>query len=466
MEENTTVPELINTKGSVVKHDFIKSFKTSFRGEVITPGDAGYEKARKIWNASIDRRPGIIARCLGVADVVAAVNFAREHELLVAIRGGGHNVGGKALCDGGIVIDLSLMKGIHVDSKNGTARVQGGATLGDVNGETHVFGLAVPLGIVSKTGIAGLTLGGGVGWLVRKYGMTCDNVLSFDIVTADGQPRVANADENEDLFWALRGGGGNFGVVTSFEYRLHPVSTILGGLILYPRDRAMEVLQFYRDFTQSAPEELTAYAALLHTPDGMPVVGIIACYCGDLTKGEEVLKPLREFSSPLVDAIQPMPFPQMQSLLDAGFPDGNQNYWKSTFLREFSDDAIEVLVDHASQATSPLTVAVIECYGGAASRVGVSDTAFAHRQEQYSLGILSQWMDPAESQRHIEWTRGLAEAMHPFSSGAYLLNFLGEESHDTVKAAFGPNYDRLVEVKKKYDPTNFFRLNQNIKPAD
>jgi FAD binding domain/Berberine and berberine like len=464
MEKNLTLPKLTNAKGAAVSQDRIERFQTAFRGEVIQPGDAGYETARKIWNASIDKHPGIIARCSGVADVVSAVNFARENELLVAVRGGGHNVSGKAVCDDGIVIDLSGMKGIHVDAKSHTARVQGGATLGDVDRETNLFSLAVPTGIISKTGIGGLTLGGGVGWLVRKYGLTCDNVLSFDIVTADGEPRVASPNENEDLFWALRGGGGNFGVVTSFEFRAHPVSTVLGGLVMYPRDRAVEVLRFYRDFTRSAPEELTAYAALLHTPDGIPAVAVIACYCGDLTEGEKVFKSLRTFSSPMVDAIQPMPFPQMQTSLDAAFPGGNHNYWKSTFLRELSDDAIVVLVEHANRATSPLSGVVIEYYGGVASRVGVSETAFAQRQAQYSVLILAQWVDPGESQRHIEWARGLADSMRPFSSGAYFLNYLGEEGKDTIKAAFGSNYDRLMAVKKKYDPKNFFSLNQNIKP--
>src|SRR6201985_1768028 len=305
-DENKKLRGLKNTKGMVVNRDRIERFKAAFRGEVIQPGDSGYEAARKIWNASIDRHPGIIARCSGVADVVAAVNFARENELLVAVRGGGHNVSGNALCDDGIVIDLSGMKGVHVDAKNHSARVQGGATLRDVDRETHIFGLGVPAGIISKTGVAGLALGGGVGWLGRKYGLTCDNVLSFDIVTADVEPRVANADENQDLFWALRGGGGNFGVVTSFEFRVHPVGTVLGGLVIYPRERAVEVLRFYRDFTQSAPEELTVYAALLHTSEGMPAVAVIACYCGDLTEGEQALKPLRNFSSPAVDQIPPM----------------------------------------------------------------------------------------------------------------------------------------------------------------
>jgi hypothetical protein len=464
MGENRPLCELKDTKGMVVSHDRIEGFQAAFRGELIKPGDSGYEAARKIWNASIDRHPGVIARCSGVADVVAAVNFARENELLVAVRGGGHNVSGKALCDDGIVIDLSGMRGIHVDAENHSARVQGGATLRDVDRETHVFGLAVPAGVISKTGIAGLTLGGGVGWLVRKYGLTCDNVLSFDIVTADGKPRVASANENEDLFWALRGGGGNFGIVTSFEFRVHPVRTVLGGLVTYPRDRALEVLQFYRDFTQSAPEELTAYAALVHTPDGIPAVAVIACYCGDVAEGEQVFKSLRTFSSPIVDGIQIMPFPQMQTLLDAAFPDGNQNYWKSTFLRELSDDAIVVLVEHANRATSPLSGVTIEYYGGVASRVGVSETAFAQRQAQYDVAILAQWVDPGESRRHVGWARGLADSMRPFSSRAYFLNFLGEEEEDTIKAAFGPNYDRLTSIKKKYDPENFFCMNQNINP--
>jgi FAD/FMN-containing dehydrogenase len=457
--------ELMNSKGDVVSENRIEEFRVGLRGEVIRPDEVAYDTARRIWNNSVDRHPGIIARCEGAADVVDAVNFARENELLLAVRGGGHNVGGRALCDDGMVIDLSRMKGIHVDGKNRTARVQAGATLGDVDRETHLYGLAVPAGVVSATGIAGLTLGGGVGWLVRKYGLTCDNVLSFDVVTSEGTLLTANAEENNDLFWALRGGGGNFGVVTSFEYRLHPVRTVLGGMIVYPRNQAMEVLRFYRTFTQSAPEELTAYAGLLHTPDGTSAVAVVACYCGDLAEGERVLKSLREFGSPLLDALQPMPFPQMQSLLDGAFPGGNHNYWKSTFLRELSDEAIELLVEHANRATSPLTAVVIEYYGGAASRVSVSETAFAHREAQYDVGILAQWTEPGESQRHIEWTRGLANALRPHSSGAYLLNFLGEEGDDTIRAAFGENYGRLVEVKNKYDPTNFFRLNQNIKPT-
>ena len=466
MEEDSTVPAFTDFKTVSITDDTINEFRADFQGQIFTPDDLGYDDARKIWNAHIDRYPRIIARCSGVADVMTAINFSRQNNLLVAVRGGGHNVGGRALCDGGLVIDLSAMKSVHVDSKKRVARVQGGATLGDVDRETHVFGLAVPAGVMSETGIGGLTLGGGVGWLVRKYGMTCDNVISFEVVTADGQLLVASSEENEDLFWGLRGGGGNFGVVTSFEFRLHPVNVVLGGLILYPREHAEEVLKFYRDFTQSAPDEITAYAALLNTPDGIPAVAIIACYCGDLVEGEKVIKPLREFGSPLVDALQPMPFPVMQKLLNGACPNGNQNYWKSCFLSDLSSRAIEVLIDHANKSTSPLSVVIIEYYGGLASRIGISETAFSARQEEYSAVIMGQWSDPTESAQHIQWTRNLAEALQPFSSGAFLLNALGEEKPKIIKAAFGPNYDRLVTVKKKYDPSNFFRFNQNIDPQD
>ena len=457
--------ELINTRGMVVDPGRVRVFTNGFRGTVIRPGDKDYESARRIWNASIDKRPGIIARCAGVADVIDTVNFARNNDLLLAIRGGGHNVAGRALCDGGVVVDLSRMKGVFVDPKQRVARVQAGATLGDVDRETHVHGLAVPAGVVSKTGIAGLTLGGGVGWLVRKYGLTCDNVLSFELITAEGQLLTVNDEEHPDLFWALRGGGGNFGVVTSFEYRAYPVHTVLGGMIIHPRERATEVLKFYREFTESAPEELTVYSGLIFSPDGDPVVAIVACYCGDLTRGEEVLRPLREFGTPLMDTIEPIPFPKMQAILDDAFQDGTLNYWKSTFVSELGDEVIQLLIDRAQEMTSPLSAVIIEYYGGAASRVPVADTAFGHRDAQYDIGIMAQWTDPAESDQQTAWARNLADALQPFSSGAYLLNFLGEESDSVIKAAFGPNYERLVAVKNKYDPTNFFRINQNIPPT-
>jgi hypothetical protein len=456
--------ELVDASGAVIDAKRLEPFLSSFRGAVLRPGDSEYDSARRIWNAGVDKHPGLIARCTGLADVIAAVRFARAHGVLVAIRGGGHNVGGRALCDGGLVIDLSRMKGIHVDAVRRRVRVQPGVLLGELDRETHVFGLAVPAGVVSKTGVAGLTLGGGVGWLARKYGLTCDNVISFELVSAEGEVLQVSADDHPDLFWALRGGGGNFGVVTSFEYRLHPVQMVLGGLIVHPRDAARDLLRFYRSFTQSAPDELAAYAALLHTPDGMPAAAIATCYCGDLAEGERHIAPLRSFGTPLMDAIQPMPFPVMQTIFDAAVPDGQQNYWKSAFLRELSDDAIDAVVQYANRATSPLTAVLIEQYGGAASRVAVPETAFAQRQTQYDLGILTQWADRADSERHIKWTREFWEAMTPYGSGAYLLNFLGEESDATIKAAFGVNHARLVEVKTKYDPTNFFRVNQNVQP--
>jgi FAD/FMN-containing dehydrogenase len=448
-----------------VDHTHIEQFRTAFCGAVVRLGDDDYESARKIWNASITARPGIIARCTGLADVIAAVKFARQHSLLVAVRGGGHNVGGRALCEGGIVIDLSRMKGIHVDAAARRVRVQPGVTLGELDRETHVHGLAVPVGVISKTGVAGLTLGGGVGWLVRKYGMTVDNVISFELVTAEGDVLNVSADEHPDLFWALRGGGGNFGVVTSFEFRAHPVKTVLGGLILFPRERAADLLKFYRSFTTNSPDELAAYAILLHTPDGMPACAIATCYSGDLAEGERLMKPLRAFDTPLLDAIQPMPFPMMQQLLDGAAPEGLQNYWKSAFLRELSDTAIDEIVKYGNQATSPMSAVIVEQYGGAMSRVADDATAFAHRKAGYDLAMLSVWTNPDESDRHIGWARSFADAMTPHRSGAYLLNFLGEEGDDTIRAAFGGNYDRLVEIKTKYDPTNFFRRNQNVKPA-
>ncbi len=456
---------LVDVDSVAVSDDAVAALEAAVWGQVIGPMDAQYESARHIWNASIEKYPGLIVRCRGLADVVAAVRFARDQRVLVSIRGGGHNVGGRALCDGGLVIDLSLMKGIHVDPRARRVRAQPGVLLGELDRETHVHGLAVPLGVVSRTGIAGLTLGGGVGWLCRKYGLACDNVVSFEIVTADGEILHVSAEDHPDLFWALRGGGGNFGVVTSFEYQLHPVRMVLGGLVVHPRERATELLQFYRGFTQSAPDELATYAALLHTPDGTAVAALAVCYCGDLDEGARVLEPLRAFGPPLVDAIQPMPMPVAQTLFDAAVPDGNQNYWKSAFLRELSDEAIETIVSHANRATSPLTAILIEQYGGAAGRVPAGDTAFAQRHAQYDLGILTQWTRPDEWQRHIGWTREFAAAMTPYQSGAYLLNFLGEEQDDTIRAAFGSNYARLVEVKTKYDPTNFFRVNQNIVPS-
>ena len=441
----------------------IQSFRSGFNGQVFEPQDVGYNEARQIWNASISKHPKVIARCSGVADVIDAVNFAHANNLLTAIRGGGHNVGGRALCDDGLVIDLSRMKSVFVDDATRRVRVQGGATLGDLDRETHLFGLAVPSGIVSKTGIGGLTLGGGVGWLVRKYGMSIDNLLSAQVVTADGKVLTASAAQNEDLFWALRGGGGNFGVVTSFEFQAHAVTTVLGGLLLYPRENAVDVIRHCRDYMASAPDEVTAYAALLHGPDASPLVAVIACYCGDIAEGERVLQPLREFGSPIMDGIQAMPFPAMQSLLGPSFPDGNQNYWKSTLQRDLPDDAISAIVEHANRLHSPLSFIVLEYYGGAAGRIAIDATAFPHRQLPWDILFIAQWTDPAETDMHRDWARSGEEILRPFSANAHLLSALDVESEDVIKTAFGPNLPRLAAIKKKYDPSNFFRVNHNIK---
>ena len=461
-----TQPRLESREGVAIEDASIEELGSGFHGTLIGPADPGYDAARKIWNASIDRHPGLIARCSGVADVVQAVRFARAHDIPVAIRGGGHNVGGRALCDSGMVVDLSGMKAVLVDPERRTALVQAGATLGDVDRETHAYGLAVPLGVVSRTGVAGLTLGGGVGWLVRKYGLTCDNVLSFQLVTAEGELVTASAIGNPDLFWALRGGGGNFGVVTSFLYRAYPLSSVLGGLIVYRRDQAGAVLRNFRDFVATTSDELTAYAALITAPDGTPAVAVVACHCGEPAAAERELEPLRRFGTPLVDAIQRLPMPAMQKLLDDAFPNGTHNYWKSTFVTGLDDGLIDAIVEHANRARSPLTAVVLEFYGGAASRIGPSDTAFAPRQPRFDVGIMAQWTDPAEAGEHTAWARALFDAVQPRSSGGVLLNFLGEqEPPDAIRAAFGDNYPRLREVKRQYDPTNFFRINQNIQPA-
>ena len=456
---------LSNIHGDSIDHGKIIEFSDGLDGQGIAPGDPHYNAARRIWNASIDKHPGFIAQCTSAEDVVRAVNFARTNDILLAVRGGGHNVGGRALCDDGLVIDMSKMRGIDVDAGARVVVAQAGCTLGDLDAATHPHGLVVPAGVFTKTGIAGLTLGGGVGWLVRKYGLTCDNVVSFEVITVGGKIVTASADENADLYWGLRGGGGNFGVVLRFTYKAHPLKTVFGGLLIHPQARAAEVLRFYRDFMASAPDELTAYAAMLHTPDGDPVVGIVPCWCGDLDEGEKYLQPLREFGPPLMDAVGPLPFPQMQALFDDAFPDGNQNYWKSTFVKQLSDDVIDILVEHANGVPSPLTAVVIELYGGAMARVGPDETAFAHRSSDYDVGILSQWTDPADTENNVAWARGLYDALQPHASGAFLLNFLYQEDDSISRASFGPNYDRLAELKRKYDPENFFRQNHNVTPA-
>jgi hypothetical protein len=450
---------------TVLKDTTIEAFKTSLRGELLRPTDPGYETARTIWNALIDHRPALIARCAGAADVLAVVRFAREHDLLVSIRGGGHNIAGKAVCDGGLMLDLSRMKSIRVDPVARTVRAEPGVLGGEFDRETQAFGLAAPVGTVSTTGIAGLTLGGGQSWLSSKYGFAIDNLLSVDIVTADGVLRTASATQHEDLFWAIRGAGHNFGVVTSFEYRLHPVGPVLGGTILHPFAQAMEVLRFYREFTASQPDELQTWAGILTGPDGNQVVALIPCYVGSLDMGERLLAPLRRFGSPIADTVAPIPYVTMQSLFDAALPPGRLDYWKTGLTDRLDDEVIAATVEYARQVPSPLSVIVFGEFHGAYSRVGKTDTAYYHRDLQYDLIALSVWTDPADTQRNISWARELFAAWEPHLPRAVYVNDLGDEGEERAQSAYGENYARLVALKTKYDPTNFFRLNQNLKPT-
>lgn len=445
----------------------IDALKTTVKGEVISPGDATYEEARKVWNGMIDRRPRAIVRCSGVPDVVASVNFVRENDWRVAVRGGGHNAAGLGVCDDGLVIDLSGMRSVMVDSGKKTARAEGGATWGDFDKETVRHGHATTGGAISTTGIGGLTLGGGIGYLMRSHGLACDNLASVEMVTAAGETVRASEEENADLFWGVRGGGGNFGVVTSFEYRLHPIDTILGGMLVYPVEKARETLAFYRDFTASAPDELTVFAALMTSPDGARILALLVGYNGSPEEGEKAVRPLREFGPPLADQVGPMPYTQLQSMLDEGFPAGLQVYWRSNFLGGIPDEAIEELAGQFSRVTSPLSALMLEPMGGAVARVGADETAFNHRDAAYNLAVIARWQDPSDSEPHIAWTRAAHEAMERFTTGGVYVNYLGEEGQERVRAAYGDaKYARLVALKDKYDPGNLFRLNQNILPTE
>jgi len=443
----------------------IQELKKRLRGELLRPGEADYDEARKVFNAMIDKRPAMIARCAGAGDALHAVNFAREQSLLVSVCGGGHSVAGTAVCDDGMMINLSPMKGMRVDPARRTARAQPGLKLGEFDRETQAFGLATPLGIVTDTGIAGLTLGGGIGWLNGKYGLACDNLLSADVITADGRFLTASVTENDDLFWGLRGGSGNFGVVTSFEYQLHPVGPVLGGMVLHPLDKAKEVFRFFHEFSAGCPDELSTVAAVLTAPDGSPAVAIAVCYCGSLDEGEKALSPLRSFGSPVADLIRPMPHLAIQSMLDDSFPPEHQLYWKSSFIRDLNDEAAQIIVDFMARKPAPLTLCYLQQIHGVASRVSPAETAFSHRGDHYDFAIISTWPDPAANEKNIAWTREFFEALQPHLEEGVYVNNLGEEGEDRVRAAYGPNYERLVALKNKYDPTNFFSLNQNIKPT-
>ena len=441
----------------------IQKLRESVRGRVFLPDDDAYDDARRVFNRMIDRRPALIVRCGDVGDVIAAVNFARKTDMPVAVRGGGHSVAGNAVCDGGLVVDLSELKRVHVDPENGTARADGGITWGDFDQETQAFGLATTGGIVPTTGIGGLTLGGGIGHPNRKYGLSCDNLLSAEVVTADGRLLSASAVENEDLFWGLRGGGGNLGVVTSFEYRVHPVGRVLAGQVVYPLDRAKEALRFYRDWSIETPDEVRADATVLSGPNG-PALGIIVCYCGEIEEGVRVLQPLRTFGSPMVDTIAPVPYATVQNLLTEVLTPGLY-YWKAGFFRAFSDAAIDALLDFfAGAVPAPFAAIAIEHLGGAISRVGAQDTAFGHRHAQHSFLAIRRWDDPVETDDNSAWVRACYNVAEPFLEGVYV-NYLGDEGEARVRAAYGANHERLTALKNKYDPGNTFRFNQNIRPA-
>ena len=455
----------------------VEEFRVSLGGELIQPKDEGYDDARTVWNAMIDKRPALIARCSGTADVIAAVNFAREHNLLLSVRGGGHNIAGTALCDDGLTIDLSNMKGLHVDLKTRTVRAQPGCNLGDLDRETQIFGLVVPAGIVTDTGIAGLTLGGGFGWLTRRYGYTCDNLLSVDVVTADGSFLTASEKENSDLFWGLRGGGGNFGIVTSFEYQAYPVGPqVTAGIVIHSMEKARAVVGFFREFSATAPEELCCLLTLRLAPaapflppevHGKPIVGIAVCHSGSLEDGERAVLPLKEFGDPLADTIAPKPFVVHQTLFDVAMAPGRHYYWKSHYLPEFLEAAGEVLMGHAAKISSPHSSILVFQLGGALARFGETDTPAGNRNAAYVLNVAASWEDPTHTDEQITWARGCWSDMQQFSTGGVNVNFLtGEEGDKRVRAAYGDaNYKRLVEIKNKYDPHNMFRLNQNIPPS-
>ena len=473
----TTEPAGPTTVAAGLDGSLVQELESRLRGRLIRPSDDDYDQARLVWNGMVDKRPGLIARCAGVADVIAAVTFARENAVPVAVRGGGHNVAGSAVCDGGLVIDLSPMNGVRVDPRRGTVRAEAGATIGDLDHETQAFGLGVPMGVVTATGIAGLTLGGGLGWLRRRYGLSCDNLVSADVVTADGRLITADEDHNADLLWGLRGGGGNFGVVTSFEYRAHPVGPeVYVAFVVHAGSDARAALRFYRDWAAGAPDEVSSFAILWHAPQideipaehhGTPIVVYLAAHCGETARAQQELKPLREFGSPIADLSEVMPYLGLQQFFDADYPAHEMRYyWKSHFLVGLPDEAISALVDLNERSPSPHSTLDIWQLGGEYSRPGPSDTAFGDRSAPFLFGIESNWQRPEDDEAALDWARAVFGQLQPFSTGGQYLNFPGAyEDHDNaVRGTFGANLDRLVELKRRYDPSNLFRLNANIRP--
>jgi FAD/FMN-containing dehydrogenase len=448
----------------------VEKFASGLRGQLIREGAEGYEQARRIWNEMIDRKPWMIARCLGTQDVVRAVNFGRDHGIQLSVRGGGHSAAGNAICEAGLVIDLSAMKAVRVDPEARIAIAEGGATLRDLDAATQAHGLATTGGVVSNTGIAGLTLGGGFGILMRKHGLTCDNLLEAEVVTADGRIQRASAEENPELFWALRGGGGNFGVVTSFTYRVHPARRILWGPVIHPIDRAASVLRHYLERMEEAPDELQAYAGFLFAPDGAPVFAVVPAWVGPIDEGLRALRPLREFGIPMADMVETVAYVDHRALFDGAYPPGFRNYWKASMVGPLTDEVIAGLARAFAEAASNTsgTGIALERLGGAVARVGAADTAFAHRGSAYSVLVTASWMDSAQDAANRDWVRGAWEMLRPSSTGGVYLNYMQNEAEEgdvRVREAYGVNYARLAELKARYDPENLFRMNQNIRPA-
>jgi FAD/FMN-containing dehydrogenase len=447
----------------------IAAFAKGLRGQPLRPGDDNYDQVRRIWNGMIDKRPALIVQAAGGADVIQTVEFARESGLVLAVRGGGHNVSGNAVCDGGLTLDLSLMRSVRVDPKRQSLRAEGGTLWRDLDHEAEAFGLATTGGLISSTGIAGLTLGGGLGWLMGSYGLACDNLLSVDLVTAAGELVTASASENADLFWGLRGGGGNFGVATSLEYRLHPVGPMLGGLIIHPLEQAADLFSFYEAFTREAPDALGSMLLFVTSPVGERVAALAVCYNGPPEEGEVLLAPLRAFGSPLADTIGPMRYTQIQQMFDEGFPAGLQNYWRSSFLEHLEGDGIEAIVERFRQAPSTQAAIAIEQLGGAVAQVSAEDTAFNHRASRFNLLILGMWPERHAKAENVGWVQSISETLAPNASSRVYVNYLGQsgdEGAGRVEAAYGPKaYARLGALKNKYDPENLFRLNQNIQPT-
>jgi FAD/FMN-containing dehydrogenase len=462
---------------SALEDSVVEAFGARLRGELIRAGDEGYEEARRVWNGMIDRRPALIARAASVADVINSVNFARENDLLLAVRGGGHNVAGTGTVDGGLLIDLSRMKGVKVDPERRTAHVEPGVTIGELDRKTQAFGLATPMGVVSETGVAGLTLGGGLGWLRRKHGLSSDNLLSVDLVTADGRFVSASEEENADLFWGIKGGGGNFGIVTCFEFELHPVGPeVMFAFLFYPGDRTREVLRYLNEYVAQAPDEVSPLTFLGRVPrdvsfpedhHGEQFIAIAAMYAGEVGEGERALAPLRELGDPIVDFSGPVPYVEAQKVLDEDYPDGGRYYWKSLNVVGLGDEEIERLIAHAEAAPSDHSTIDVWYQGGAMGRVGASESAFGDRSASILLGIEANWEEPEDDEANVEWARNVVSEMRRFSSGGAYLNFPGfmEEGQRLMRDAYGENYGRLVSLKDEYDPANLFRLNQNIEPT-